>query len=169
MTSVRRATPDDARSIAEIHVETWRAAYAGVMPQRVLDELDVEARERMWRSWAAAPDWAAFVAQQRGRIVGFASVGPSRDPEGLGEVAAIYVSPSVWGTGAGRALMDAGIGWLKERWSEAILWVAEENPRARRFYERYGWELDGGRKVDEVAPGAVVAEVRYRISGLDRL
>ena len=56
MTSVRRATPEDARAIADIQVETWRAAYVGMMPQRVLDELDVEARERMWRSWTAAPD-----------------------------------------------------------------------------------------------------------------
>jgi ribosomal protein S18 acetylase RimI-like enzyme len=167
--AVRRATPADARAIAEIHVETWRAAYAGVMPQEVLDELDVEARELLWRSWAAAPDGATFVAEPNGRIVGFAGIGPSRDPEGVGEVYSIYVLPAAWGTGAGRALMDAGAAWLKERWSEAVLWVAEENPRARRFYERYGWALDGGRKVDEVAPGAVVAEVRYRLSGLERL
>ena len=169
MTSVRPATTEDARAIADIQVETWRAAYVGVMPQRVLDELDVEARERMWRSWTAAPDWAVFVGERSGRTVGFVSVGPSRDQEGIGELPAIYVSPAAWGTGAGRALMDAGVAWLKERWSEAILWVAEENPRARRFYERYGWKLDGEGKVDEVARGALVAVVRYRLSGLDRL
>jgi hypothetical protein len=65
--------------------------------------------------------------------------------------------------------MASGVEWLRERWDEAVLWVAEENPRARRFYEHGGWALDGGRKVDEVAPGALVAEVRYRLSGLQRL
>ena len=40
--------------------------------------------------------------------------------------------------------------------------MAEDNPRARRFYEREGWTLDGARKEDELL-GATVAEVRYRI------
>ena len=44
MTTVRRATPGDARRIAQIQVETWRAAYVGVMPQEILDGLDVELR-----------------------------------------------------------------------------------------------------------------------------
>jgi hypothetical protein len=46
---------------------------------------------------------------------------------------------------------------------EAILWVLDDNPRARRFYEREGWALDGERKV-EPHLGVDVAEVRYRIS-----
>ena len=45
--------------------------------------------------------------------------------------------------------------------------MAEENPRARRFYERYGWVAETTR-VEEVVPGAHVSEVLYRLSGLDR-
>ena len=84
-----------------------------------------------------------------------------------GEVYAIYVRPDAWGTGSGWALMDAAVAWLADRWQEAILWVAEENPRARRFYERYGWVAESTR-VEEVVPGAEVPEVLYRLSGLDR-
>ena len=40
--------------------------------------------------------------------------------------------------------------------------MLEDNPRARRFYEREGWTLDGARKEDEFL-GLTVAEVRYRI------
>ena len=40
--NVRPARPEDARRIAEIHVETWRATYPGVMPQEVLDGLSVD-------------------------------------------------------------------------------------------------------------------------------
>ncbi|HEY4411425.1 MAG TPA: GNAT family N-acetyltransferase, partial [Gaiellaceae bacterium] len=46
--------------------------------------------------------------------------------------------------------------------AEAFLWVLEDNPRARRFYEREGWELDGERKEDDFL-GVRVAEVRYTI------
>jgi hypothetical protein len=39
--------------------------------------------------------------------------------------------------------------------------VLEDNPRARRFYERAGWALDGGRKA-EPRWGVRAPEVRYR-------
>lgn len=164
---VRRATPADARGIAEVHVDSWRATYPGVFPQEVLDALDVDERRQMWEQYTAAEDFAVFVAEREGRIVGFVSVGPCRELDGTGELYAIYVHPDDWGTGAGLALMDAGVEWLAERWPAAVLWVAEQNPRARRFYELYGWLPDATR-VDEVRPGVHIPEVRYRLSNLGR-
>jgi RimJ/RimL family protein N-acetyltransferase len=59
--------------------------------------------------------------------------------------------------------MRAGIEAMRLRASgDAVLWVLDDNPRARRFYEREGWTLDGERKEDEYL-GLRVAEVRYRI------
>jgi ribosomal protein S18 acetylase RimI-like enzyme len=166
VTTVRRATEDDARAISRIRVETWRATYARIIPGPVLDGLDVEQGERWWRRALAAEGFVTFVAEQGADVVGFVSLGPCRDIDHVGEVYAIYVQPEAWGTGAGLALMDAGVDWLAGRWDEAVLWVAEENPRARRFYESYGWIAEE-RRVEEVAPGAFVPEVRYRLSGLD--
>jgi ribosomal protein S18 acetylase RimI-like enzyme len=45
---------------------------------------------------------------------------------------------------------------------EAVLWVLEDNPRTRRFYEQAGWRLDGGSK-EETWLDLDVREVRYRI------
>ena len=64
-------------------------------------------------------------------------------------------------------LMEAAVAAPTERWDEAILWVTTENPRARRFYERYSWVADGER-IDDSIPGASVPETRYRLSGLGR-
>jgi hypothetical protein len=47
--------------------------------------------------------------------------------------------------------------------AEATLWVHEDNPRARRFYEAGGWRLDGAEKELEQFD-IRVTEVRYRIS-----
>jgi ribosomal protein S18 acetylase RimI-like enzyme len=167
MTTIRRATPDDGRAIAEVKVETWREVYAGVMPQATLDGLDVDEHAPLWSRYAAAAEVGMFVAEEHGRIVGFVSVGPCDDLKGTGELYAIYVRPGSWGTGAGLALMETGVTCLSERWTEAVLWVAEDNPRARRFYELYGWTPETTR-VEEVAPGARISEVRYRLSGLDQ-
>ena len=98
-----------------------------------------------------------------GRIVGFVSVGPSTDIDGEGELYAIYVLPETWGGGAGHGLMEAAKELLRASYAEATLYVLDDNPRARRFYEREGWALDGATKTGEFL-GLPVAEVRYRIS-----
>jgi ribosomal protein S18 acetylase RimI-like enzyme len=152
--------------VAEIHVETWRATYPGVVPQEVLDDLSVEERERLWREWIPHAETDVFVGELEGEVVGFASVGPSWTSPGVGELYSIYVLPSAHGSGAGPALMAAAAAALAARFDEAILWVATENPRARRFYEKHGWVVDGER-VDSIA-GASVPETRYRLSGLGR-
>ena len=165
---VRPARLEDARPIAEVHVETWRATYPGVMPQELLDDLSVDEREALWREWIPNPRTAPFVAEDdEGRVVGFVSVGPCWSEEGIGELYAIYVVPGAQGHGVGRALMDTAVETLGGKWQEAILWVATENPRARRFYERYGWVVDGER-LDDSFPGVVLPETRYRLSGLGR-
>ena len=86
------------------------------------------------------------MAEGRGRTLGFVSVGPSRDEHGVGELYAIYVDPDEWSRGAGRALIVRAEERLAEQYAEATLWVLEENPRARRFYESAGWQPDGGRQ-----------------------
>jgi GNAT superfamily N-acetyltransferase len=164
---VRPARLEDARRVGEIHVETWRATYVGVMPQEVLDGLSVDDRERLWREWIPHGETEVFVAELDDEVVGFVSVGPRRSSPRSGELYAIYVLPSAHGSGAGPALMEAAVAALARRFDEAILWVATENPRARRFYERCGWVADGER-VDDSIPGAVVPETRYRLSGLHR-
>jgi GNAT superfamily N-acetyltransferase len=158
---VRDAEPHDAAAIAACHVRTWQAAYAGVLPASFLVSLDPAPRERMWRE-EIERGGDVLVAERAGRVLGFASVGPARDEADAGELYAIYVEPEAWSTGAGRVLMEAAVARLAERgFVEAILWVLEENPRARRFYERAGWATDCGRQ-DLTLGGAAVAEIRYR-------
>lgn len=149
--------------VGSVHAETWRAAYSDVLPASAFD---VDQRRRWWRQVLEReprPGLAVFVGEAQGRIVGFTSVGPARDePSGVGELYAIYVHPSAWGTGAGRALIERAEESMRSSdFSEAMLWVLEGNERAERFYRAAGWTHDGGRKVEEFQ-GAEIAEVRYR-------
>ena len=58
--------------------------------------------------------------------------------------------------------MRAAIAQLRDDGClEAFLWVLEDNPRARRFYELAGWDTDGERKAEE-RWGVRAPEVRYR-------
>jgi RimJ/RimL family protein N-acetyltransferase len=159
---VRRATVADAPAVAEVHTRSWRSAYEHVFGAERLAGIDAARRAAAWeRAIASGED--VFVAEQDDRVVAFVSVGPSRDGEAHGELFAVYAVPEAWGSGAGPALMRAGVEALRAAgFREAVLWVLDDNPRARRFYEREGWEPDGARKEDEFL-GVRVAEVRYRI------
>jgi len=100
-------------------------------------------------------------------VVGFAHVGPARDddvdPLVVGELAAIYLLPEVWGSGVGRRLMAAAVNVLRDAaYVAAILWVLEGNDRAQRFYEIGGWHGDGAAR-DIVIADTALAEVRYRL------
>lgn len=161
---VRAATVEDAFAIERIRVYGWRAAYRHVLPAEELDAMEID--ETRWRQRIVEPPtgWSTVVAEDEGGdVVGFASVGPSRDEAGIGELYAIYVDPESWSTGTGRALIEHAEEILRRDFAEATLWVLDDNPRARRFYERAGWAPDGARK-SEQRWGVRAAEVRYRKS-----
>jgi GNAT superfamily N-acetyltransferase len=162
---VRRASEHDAKRIAEIHVETWRVAYRGLIPDDYLAGLDVHRRAIVWHSIIGAPDETVLVAVWAERIVGFCSYLRSRDsaaPPEIGEIAAIYVEPASWGKGIGRGLMEAAIDHAGNHgFATVTLWVLSTNERARRFYERAGFTPDGAEQEDKRL-GFGIHEIRYR-------
>jgi len=164
---IRGATPDDAPGIASVQVRSWQAAYRGLMPDEVLDRLSVPRRTEVWRSLAAGrPGEAVLVLEGDGGVEGFAHVCAGRDADvdvGTGEVSSIYLLPSAWGKGNGRALMDAVVRRLSaDGYHTAVLWVLVTNDRARRFYDAAGWVCDGAEKTDLVGGTAPITETRYR-------
>lgn len=167
---IRRALADDALGVATVHVRSWQGAYRGLLPDMYLDQLDVEARRAAWAVTIAAADWprtgTLVATEANGNVVGFANVGSARDddldPSVVGELAAIYLLPQIWGSGVGRRLMVAAVNVLRDAgFAAAILWVLDGNDRAQRFYEIGGWQLDGATK-DIVIAETPLAEVRYR-------
>lgn len=162
---VRDATPADVRAIAEIRVASWRATYAGLVPQEVLERLDVAGNEAWLTRRLADPEGSqTLVAENERGVVGYALLGASRDPDavGLGEVEAIYLAPSALGRGFGRALMGVVLERLVEAGHRAaILWVLTGNAAARRFYERAGFAPDGTARMLNF-DGTPVEEIRYR-------
>ena len=148
-------------------MRTWQAAYEHAFGAERLAAIDLRAREERWRQRLAEPEdrrGIVLVAEEEGSVVGFASCGESRDTAGEAELYAIYVLPETWGSGAGPALMAAAVAALRTSgFDTASLWVLEDNPRARRFYEREGWARDGGRREEEFLD-TTVTEVSYRIT-----
>lgn len=164
---LREAAPEDAGAVAAVQVASWRSAYRGILPESLLAGLSVEERTRGFRT-ALEPGAPTriWLVEARGRLMGFAAVGPCRDaganPARTGEVHAIYLLPEAWGHGLGRALMDRALGELAGRGHEAaVLWVLERNLRAQRFYEAGGWQAAGASRTIW-QDGIALREVQYR-------
>lgn len=166
---VRDGRADDARPIAEVHVDGWRWGYRGLVPDDVLNGLSVDEFARLWAERLASlpEDSFLFVAECGEGVVGFALAGRPRPdqelPGGTAQLHYLYVTQQVAGTGAGRALMDAVISRAHSAgFTALIVWVLTQNRRARRFYEAAGFQPDG-REEDHPHPSVpvVMRAVRY--------
>jgi L-amino acid N-acyltransferase YncA len=163
--TIRDATAADARAIAEIRVASWRVTYAGMVPQSILDGLDVARNEAALERRVRDPGaTATLVVEEARKVLGYALLAPARDPDavGLGEVEAIYVAPAATRRGLGRALMAGSLARLAaDGHPAAVVWVLTDNVGARRFYEATGFVPDGNARLLDF-DGTAVEEVRYR-------
>lgn len=172
MPNVRPAVLDDVPAIAEIHVETWRAAYRGLLPDDFLASLSISDRRDMWDRVVSRGQATVLVAttetigemREDEKIVGFCSAGQPTDEnqreDGTFELWTLYVSPDHWSSGAGRALWLAAESTLKALGADrVILWVLAGNERAIRFYRRAGFELDRSANKQLEVQGATREEL----------
>ena len=140
--TIRTATIDDARAIADVHVASWLAAYRGLVPEAVLHALSVETRAVQWHGWLRAGETRTLVA---GDVDGFVTF-----TETNGEIGALYVAPERVRRGIGSALIEAAHAALHAAGrDEAYLWVFELNAPARAFYAGHRYVPDGARMVHE--------------------
>ena len=153
----------DAGAVAAVQVDSWRAAYVGLLPEAVLDGLSVGRKSEGWARVLGDGCHYVVVAESEGRMVGFASTGPGHDADldgTTGQLVTLYVVPVAWGTGVGRALHDAALCRLADTGCRhGVVWMLSTNARARRFYDRQGWMADGRLRVQQFG-GTVVLDRR---------
>jgi GNAT superfamily N-acetyltransferase len=123
---VRDVVESDVETVARVHWLSSNTAYGR--------HDDFERRLQQSRDAFELDYVRMLVAEDRGEIVGLANVG-------VDELYALYVHPDHWGSAAGQALLERAHELLAETCEEARLTVLAANPRARRFYERNGWQL----------------------------
>lgn len=161
--AIRRARPADAEQLAAVHVRSWQAAYRELLPADFLAGLSTAGRAERWRGRLREerPPALTMVAELAGELVGFASVGPSRD-EDLNsadwlELNTIYLLPSAWGTGIAQSLLQTTLN-AQNRY---FLWVFADNPRAQAFYRKHGFVADGTSKPITIET-TTLTEIRFR-------
>ena len=161
--AVREATLDDADGIARAHTDSWQTSYRGILPDTVLDRIDVGQRGETRRRILRDRSIYQLVAYDltHGDIVGFCDAGPSRrHVPYAGELYAIYLVQHAKRYGLGQEMFERVQAWLvREAMRSMIVWVLDNNHHARGFYEAMGGRM--GSRLSSTVGGFPVVELSY--------
>jgi len=154
---VRPVRDVDAEALGRVHATCWHETYDHLISKAALEKISPRRMAELWTHWMSqGPDHHLYVALVDGEIVGFVGSGPARDEDAPREreLYFIYLLDAFHGTGIGQKLFDAA---CEAR--PGYLWVAEDNPRAHRFYKRNGFVPDGATQLQPFL-GEEIKEVR---------
>lgn len=136
------------------------------MPDELIAGLTIERRMEGWlaRFEEGDPQRRTWILADDEGVQGYSSTGPTHEDDGerfVGEVYSIYLHPSRWDRGWGRALLEHGVADLFAREFEVVrLWCLSNNPRARKFYESNGFVVEE-EDVPKEFDGTALSHTRY--------
>lgn len=153
---IRRAVGKDAEDIANVHVESWRTTYSGIMKDSIISGLDVGRRTELWKHNIAKEGNIVLVAVKEGQIIGFADGSQVKEgeyPEYDGDVTSIYFYKEEQGNGYGKLLLEALFhAFAQAGFQNAIVKVLDQN-ESRNIYERLGAKLIDSQEVPQYGEG----------------
>lgn len=153
--SVRLALPAEAAPIAAVQRRAWTQQFPSELAETVLGSVDLDAMVESWHAAIVRPPLAQFrvlVALGDTRVLGFAAVGPSGDPDAEpgkdGVVAEFAIDPAAQRHGHGSRLLNACVDTLRtDGFERATWWVRSTDDALRRFLVESGWAPDGSHQV----------------------
>lgn len=170
MIEIRAARPADAAAIADIHVDAWQVAHAGVLSVDSAPDQGYDARLAEWKKTLVRSPQGIFLAEDdKLGPMGFVSCGLAHEAIRIeagsfrGEIYALYVRPVCQGLGLGKELFEAALVNLgRAGFSAVMLRVLADNPSAG-FFERMGGQPIGERMVE--LGGQTLREIAYGWGG----
>ena len=139
---IRHGNLDDLDVVFSIQREASIAGFANVFPPERYPYPDDDVRNQLRVQLEDPSNTLLIDTEERGFALA-----------GQGWLHRLFVRESAWGTGVAGELHDAALDALRSAGARsASLWSLAENARARRFYERRGWRLNGEERVVPFPP-----------------
>lgn len=164
---IREARLQDAKAIAQVHVNAWKTTYSGILPTAYIERQTYAKRCDRWKKMLEASmteitDHAIYVAEFEGEIIGFVDGGKQRSANSLyqGEIYALYILEAYQRKSLGRSLTRTIARRLFRLGLDSILvWVLADNPACKFYRSLGGQEVEqklidvNGSKFKEIAYG----------------
>lgn len=150
--NIRRASPDDAEMLAELSYRTFYDAFHAHpknAPEDLADYMEKAFSVEQTRREILEENSIFLVAEIDAEIAGYAKIILGAIEDGISaekpiELNRLYSHQKFLGKGVGARLMDECFRIAKENDCDAMwLGVWEFNPRAQRFYKKYGFREVG--------------------------
>ena len=144
----RNATVTDLPAIDRVFRRSFCDTFAHLYRPEDLAAFLAQFTPEAWTEEFADPHYRFRVAEVDGGVVGYVKLGPSALPietdKRAIELRQIYVLNEHHGSGLAKALSEWAIDEARgQGFEELYLTVYVDNHRARRFYDRYGFEPVG--------------------------
>jgi ribosomal protein S18 acetylase RimI-like enzyme len=144
----RDATSADLPAIDRVFRTSFCETFAHLYRPEDLALFLGQFTSQAWAEEFTDPGYCFRLAEVDGEVVGYVKLGPSSLPiKSSGraiELRQIYILKDHHGSGLARALTDWAIDEVRQRgFEELYLTVYTDNHRARRFYDRHGFEAVG--------------------------
>ena len=144
----RDGRPGDGAAISDLFCEAFTATFGHIYAEEDLASFLCELHPDAFESELANPDYAFRLAHDGETLAGYIKLGPDmlpiEKPDKCWEIYQLYLAADYKGKGIAQCLMDWGLDEARARgFSHAQLTVYIDNHRARRFYEKYGFEEVG--------------------------
>lgn len=144
---IRPATEVDYDQIRAINRRAW---FGGITTAELLEQRHGMLQRTPWgeqitndaMEHLGRPDVTTFVAEHRGRVLGYAAaqIKHEKPPPEVGILSYNAVDPDCRGQGIGTALIKHVISYLKGRGARVlVVWTLESDEPACHIYERLGF------------------------------
>ncbi len=142
----------DAWAVARVHVDSWRSAYAGLLPDELLAGLSVEQRAEAWTRILGerATGSGLLVLEGDGAVLGYCHYSKSGDhdaDDATAELTSIYLADRLWRQGNGTRLLDEVVRVMaRQGYCEIALAVDKRRVFAEAAWRTAPTPRAGGRR-----------------------
>ena len=158
--TIRKARLGDEKILAYIQTESWKSAFVDIVSaDDMIRYTDIAKAEAMYENVLKSTYAEMSILEIDGKPHCIAAWSKARNPQfsDNAEIICIHSLCDNWGKGYGSIMMNHILNEIKNSgYNSVLLWVFENNTRARSFYEKHGFELTDNK---QISYGAV--EVMY--------
>lgn len=161
--TIRKVQQGDEKTLAYIQTESWKAAFAEILPADLLKRCtDIDKAEKMYSGLLKDNIGNGYILEinNKAHCIAYWDASREADMAGYAELICIHSLQDGWRHGYGSQMMIRVLDDIRNAgFNKVMLWVFKENTRAISFYEKHGFTANGK---SQEALGAT--EVMYEMS-----